>query len=247
MNAHGKEILSCLREVDIERRARAGDAGLAIRVSSIKRYQHARFERTYGDLLSSAHYGRAAKFFLEDLYGPGDFSQRDEQFARIVPALVRLFPHDLVGTVAAVAELHALSEQLDSSMGRAIATNGGHLEGMPEAPLAAAEYASAWRLVGRAPDRERQIQLMLDVGRALDRYTRKPLLRQSLKLMSGPAQAAGLGTLHAFLVTGFDTFREMKGAEGFLSTIGERERSLARHLFDGGTAANVGASRGLSS
>ena len=52
MNAHGKEILSRLREVDIERRARAGDAGLAIRVSSIKRYQHARFERTYGDLLS---------------------------------------------------------------------------------------------------------------------------------------------------------------------------------------------------
>ena len=58
----------------------------------------------------------AARFFLDDLYGPRDFSERDAQFARIVPALVRLFPHEIVGTVQALAALHALSERLDSAM-----------------------------------------------------------------------------------------------------------------------------------
>jgi hypothetical protein len=59
---------------------------------------------------------------------------------------------------------------------------------------------------------------MLAVGTALDRYTRNPLLRHSLRLMRGPAQAAGLGVLQAFLERGFDTFGEMRGATEFLQT-----------------------------
>jgi len=75
---------------------------------------------------------------------------------------------------------------------------------------------------------------MLDVGQALDALTRKPLLRHSLRLMRGPAMAAGLSALQRFLETGFDTFRAMRGAEGLLDTIARRERSLAAELFAGG-------------
>ena len=74
-------------------------------------------------------------------------------------------------------------------------------------------YAAAWRTVGRPADRERQIELMMAVGSALDRYTRNPLLRTSLRLMRGPAAAAGLGALQGFLERGFDTFRDMRGAQ----------------------------------
>ena len=74
---------------------------------------------------------------------------------------------------------------------------------------------------------------MLAVGSALDRYTRKPLWRQSLKLMRGPAQAAGLGALQRMLEKGFDTFRGLGGAQGFLDTVSRRENDLARRLFAG--------------
>ncbi len=60
----------------------------------------------------------AARFFLDDLYGPEDFTRRDEQFARVVPGLVRLFPQEIVGTVISLGELHALSEQFDTAMAR---------------------------------------------------------------------------------------------------------------------------------
>ena len=226
MNESGEAILRCLRDVAAERAHRAADPALAAQVAAVKSYQHSRFERTYADLLASERYTRAARFFLEDLYGPGDFTRRDDQFARIVPALVRLFPSELVGTVSSVAELHALSEGLDTATARA---GGAALPGE-------AAYANAWRAVGRPADRERQIALMVEVGRALDRYTRKALLRQSLRLMRGPAQAAGLGALHGFLVAGFETFRAMRGADEFLSTIARRERELAATLFGGGTA-----------
>ena len=221
----GESILRCLRDVAAERQARAADVEFGKRVAAVKRYQHERFAHTYADLLADQRYAGAARFFLEDLYGPSDFSERDVQFSRVVPALLRLFPAELVATVAELAALHALSEKLDSAMARALPT-GPCLDGQA--------YAQAWRATGQAGARESQIALMVSIGTALDRYTRNTFLRHSLRLMRGPARAAGLAALQRFLETGFDTFRAMGGAQGFLATISSRERALAALLFDGG-------------
>lgn len=227
MNPQVEHILQFLRHVAAERVRRRADPALAERVREVKRFQHQRFQRTYADLLASTRYARAAQFFLDDLYGPEDFTRRDEQFARVVPGLVRMFPKEIVGTVMALGELHALSEQLDTAMGAVI--DGPSIGDEP--------YATAWRAVGRPADRERQIMLMLAVGSALDSYTRNPLLRTSLRLMRGPAAAAGLGALQGFLERGFDTFREMNGAREFLDTVTTRERELAARLFAGGNVS----------
>lgn len=214
-------ILGHLASVDVERRARAADPALDARVQALKRYQQQRFERTYADLLAHPRYAGASNFFLQELYGPSDFTQRDAQFARIVPALVRLFPAEVVGTVETLAELHALSERFDSAMARML----------PDAPVEASSYVRAWQACGDPPGRERQIVLMEAVGRSLDHLTHNRLLRHSLKLMRAPARAAGLGALQTFLEAGFDTFRGMRGADEFLSFIGQRERNLAALLF----------------
>jgi len=235
VNADGQKILGYLNDVAAERAAHSADPAFAVRVKAVKAYQHARFANTYADLLAEPRYGPAARFFLDDLYGPSDFTARDVQFARIVPALVRLFPADIVRTVAALAALHALSEQLDSQMAQLLPGEAGAASNtLPDAEA----YGDAWRAVGRPADRERQIQLMLDVGKALDALTRKPLLRHSLRLMRGPATVAGLSALQRFLETGFDTFRAMRGAEGLLDTIARRERSLAAVLFAGWRGAS---------
>jgi len=221
MNADGLAILEHLQVVAAERAARKLDPALGERVTAIKAYQHSRFERTYADLLRQPRYTAAARFFLEELYGPHDFTRRDEQFARVVPGLVRMFPRELVGTVRTLGELHALSEQLDTTMARKV----------DALPIGPASYAAAWKTGSPEADRYRQIDLMLAVARALDRYTHNPLLRHSLRLMRGPARLAGLGELQTFLELGFDTFRGMRGAEEFLSTITSRERNLAAVLF----------------
>jgi hypothetical protein len=207
--------------VDAQRVLRASDALLDARVRAIKQYQHARFQCTYADLLATPRYVKATNFFLEELYGPNDFSKRDAQFARVVPALVRLFPHEVVLTVQTLGELHALSETLDTAMARV----------MQPGPVGLVAYAAAWQAVGRPADREAQITLMRRVGDALDGYTRNPLLRHSLRLMRGPARLAGLHELQAFLESGFDTFREMRGAKEFLDTVVLREREVKAFLF----------------
>ena len=207
------------------RAGRQADAGLAARVQAIKTYQARRFEASYTDLLASPRYRAAARFFLEELYGPQEFAERDAQFGRVVPALVRVFPHAVVETVEQLGELHALSESLDDATAR-------HLPGVdPAQPLAAAAYLQAWQAAGRPGARERQIVLTQAIGRSLDGFTRSRLMRSSLRLMRGPAQAAGLGALQRFLEAGFDAFGAMKGADDFLRWVGERERALVAALF----------------
>lgn len=222
MAANTTSILSQLDIVARERSLRAADPALLSSVGAVKAYQQRRFAATYADLLHSARYAGAARFFLDELYGPRDFSERDAQFARVVPAMVRLFPQEIVDTVDTLAQLHALSETLDTAMGRALLGT----------PPDRAGYIRAWQAVGDPAGRERQVSLTLTIGRELDRLTRKPLLRTSLHLMRGPARAAGLPALQQFLEIGFDTFKAMGGAQEFLATVGERERSLARALFD---------------
>jgi hypothetical protein len=227
-------ILQSLSAVDVERRKRAAMPGLADAVAALKTYQQQRFARTHASLLAHPRYGRAANFFLNELYGPQDFAQRDAQFSRIVPALVRLFPADTVGTVESLAAVHALSERLDSAM--AI-----HLQG--EAP-ARASYVRAWQGTGEPAARARQIELVMRVGEALDRHTRSFVLRASLKAMRGPARAAGMGALQTFLEDGFGAFGAMRGGEQFLATIHARETALIKRLFEPG--AVVAATRALA-
>lgn len=220
-------ILSHLSVVGAERQHRVATPGLEARVVEIKTYQQRRFCHTYADMLESRRYGAASRFFLDELYGPTDFTQRDQQFARVVPALVKLFPQQIVDTVGALAALHALSEALDTQMGL-------HLSSMPAArpvPVTRAAYRRAWQATGRVADRAEQIRLTVSVASQLDRLTRNLLLRKSLQLMRRPAQAAGLGDLQQFLERGFATFRDMKGAAEFITTIQAREEALAAALF----------------
>lgn len=215
-------IVLDLEAVERERTHRAAQPALAERVLALKSYQQSRFLHTYADLVADARHAAAARFFLDELYGPGDFTQRDLQFARIVPTVARLFPSEIVQTVAQLAELHALSESLDTTMGVTL----------DSAAIDAPRYVRAWQVCGRAQDRERQIDLTIRIGEALDLYTRRPMMTTSLRMMRTPARAAGLGDLQRFLENGFETFKAMRGAGHFLQTVAERERAFAVRLFE---------------
>ena len=210
-----------LLDVASERARRTADPLLALRVQEIKRFQHARFSSTYGDLLADPASGKAARFFLDELYGPMDFVCRDEQFSRVAPKVSGLFPGEIGRVVLGLARLHALSERLDTEMGAVVT----------RVPLDSDRYARAWRSVGQPAARSEQIELVREIGLALAKQVRKPLIRTTLRLMRGPAKAAGLDSLQAFLEAGFDAFRGLQDASGFVMAIADREMQLAAALF----------------
>ncbi len=194
----------------------------------VRAWQADRLARTYPDLLGSPRYAAAAAFFLSDLYGPKDFSARDEAIGRIIPTLTRMLPAAALETIAAAVELDVLAETLDQRVAVELRQR------QPEAhalAISAASYGEAYRAAGSPAERERQIRLIGRVGAALDRLARKPLIAGALRLMEGPAHAAGLGALHDFLARGFAAFRGMRGADEFLAVIGARESRLNARLF----------------
>jgi hypothetical protein len=207
------------------------DQELKHAVAGIKRLQARRFAGTYADLLVVDPYRQAAQFFLDELYGARDFSQRDLQFARIAGALQRIFPKEVVATAVALAELHALSEKLDFAMGQAWLRMGS-----PPIQDDALRYVTAWRTVANRDARSTQLYTVIALGREMEKLTQTPGLRLMLRMMRRPATAAGLGDLQRFLESGFDNFSSMARQKGltteFLKTIERRESEWMQQLFD---------------
>ena len=224
-------IRGCVERVAELRNLARGRPELDQALHWVKEFQSRRFAATYADLLNSREFGAASRFFLMELYGDWDYAQRDAQFARIATALEKYFPASVVATAVALAELHALTEELDFAMAQAALD--ANIRGHQDACL---RYLESWRLVGRMADRTRQLDAVLKVGAELDRLTQIRGLRMMLRMMRGPAKAAGLDALQRFLEAGFDTFSDMSStknlAANFLETIGNRERTWIGKLFN---------------
>jgi hypothetical protein len=124
-------------------------------------------------------------------------------------------------------ELSVLSVELDRRM----------IEKLdPDAPISVAAYCDAFRALSNREERLRQVALIVQVGRSLDRYVAKPMLRSALAVMRAPARAAGFAALQTFLERGVSAFRQMRGAAAFLATIETRETALVEAIFAGDRA-----------
>jgi hypothetical protein len=207
---------------------RQSDPALAAALERIGAWQARRLRQTYADLAPQSRYAEAIVFFETDLYGGGDFAQRDADLARVVPILVRMLPANVIASIAQAMELNAMSQELDRAL----------LAQLPNAaePFTVADYCVAYRRMDNRPARERQIRLLAAIGAALDGFVRKPLIRAALAMMRQPARLAGVSVLHDFLDRGFHAFRRMHGAELFLATIVNREMALMESILGGETA-----------
>jgi hypothetical protein len=185
----------------------------------------ATFAAHLSGLFSQPRYRIAGDFFLSEIYGARDFSQRDREALRVVPKLARMLPERAVETLMLAVELDEMSEQLDVRVAANI-----------ELPIDDAGYARAYAQAGTPEERRAQIEHVERIGRALEKLARLPLLTGMLHLMRAPAEAAGLSHLHHFLQRGFDAFKAMGPAGEFLQTIRERETRLMERLFAGDPA-----------
>lgn len=220
-------LVAFLGEARELRLAAAADAIHGRRRERLREWQAARLAKTHADLLESPRYARAATFFLSDLYGPKDFSERDAEVERILPLMTSMLPVSGLRTLLLAVEVDALSERFDAAM---VTELGSRLD----APgLSDEAYAEAYRAVGDRAGRQTQIRLIGETGEALEALARKPFVRGALKMMHGPAYLAGLGELHAFLERGFEAFRSMRDASEFIDSIVDRERAVAVAMFSG--------------
>ena len=213
-------------------RQHARAQGLAEAVHQVKRLQAQRFRGTYSDFLRLPRFAPATRFFLEELYGEHDFSERDQQFGRIAGALERMFPPAVSSLAVDLAETHSLTEVLDHEL----ATHWITLPTDTPDPL---RYVQSWRLTDAKEQRIRQLAVVQHMGDELQKLTRNTSLRMGLRMMRRPAQLAGLSALQGFLESGFDAFATMQDPTEFMKAIREREQRWINALFDSPQATVV--------
>lgn len=194
----------------------------------LQTWQTQRLERSFARFLQDPVRRPAASFFLSDVYGDRDFSQRNADIAKVMPMMQRVLPSALVATVTDGIELGALTHALDLRMAQALQRLAPRRRKIDEAL-----YAEAYREVGLPRLRARQIALIDHVGQGLAAALRMPGVSMLLKLSRLPAKAAGLGELQLFLERGFAAFAGLDDAQGFLADIRQHETAAMARLFAG--------------
>ena len=232
MTAHGSSIagmrLHDALEASFKARELAEERGLVERVDALERWQKQRLATTYRDLAKSKRHRAAIEFFTTDLYAPADLHQRDFDVRRMYPMMVRLLPESAIATIATAIELQSLTLKLDLDLVKALGTECDR-----DPCCTDKSYAHAYRKCDNRDQRERQIELIIEVGQDLDHLVRNPLIRGALRVARAPAALTGLGALQSFLERGFAAFRAMRNADHFLHTIEHRERKVMDAIFAG--------------
>jgi hypothetical protein len=206
-----------LRQVFADRPA------LQSRLKELQHWQSARLLRTHSDLRDSPRYRKAVDFFFKELYGGGDPQARDRDLLRVQRVMERLLPAEALRALTLAIELEVLSQELDAAV----------VEALPDGPINDENYAEAYRQNGRLDDRQRQIELISEIGDYLDHVVRRPIIRRLVRIARGPAHAAGFGELQELLEHGLIAFEDMQGASEFLATIDERELRAMRRIAEG--------------
>jgi hypothetical protein len=194
----------------------------------LRAWQSARLAGTHADLLASPRYGPACRFFLNDLYGPQDFSRRDQDILRIYHSTQRWLPKVLIHPLRLVIELNDLTTALDAAMLHALVAELEVTGG-----ITADQYAEAYRRCDNYDERACQIDLTVTIGREIDRLTRLPFIETTLHLAHGSAHWAGWGELQDFLERGFAAFKQIGQADVFLQTVSRRERQILDQIYAG--------------
>jgi hypothetical protein len=210
------------------RRQLVASSGLSPARRALAEYQAQRLARTYEDFHRQPRYRLAVEFFLKDLYGPLDFSQRDADIERVYPVMARVLSGAALDSITEALELHALSQELDARMVEILTSELGVTDRVD-----VHSYAEAFRRCANRAGRLRQVELVEHVGRALDDVVHHPVTYATVLAARLPAKLAGFGELQDFIERGVHAFRAMRSADDFIAAIGERERRMLEQIFAG--------------
>ncbi|MDI9244332.1 hypothetical protein [Marinobacter sp. CHS3-4] len=193
----------------------------------LAQWQAQRLKNTHSDLYADPGYHAGLEFLLTDLYAPSSMTRRDDNIDRVFPKMVKWLPDNLLDTFAGLVELNLLTQRLDLEMVDVLNRRGEAIDSLSES-----RYCEVVRASGRADERSKQISLMADTGRQLDRYVRNRTLGWVLSISRGPADMADLTDLHSFLHRGYSAFRAMDNVEALIDRLVARESQVLENILN---------------
>lgn len=200
-------------------------AGISPSLACVRDFQARRIAETYRDFTVQPRYAPVMQFFLEDLYAARDFSQRDHDAERAYHFLSKVVPADMLILVTDAIELTRLSNALDQDLLHVLEKELDFHDKLTEKL-----YAEAYRRCKNYAARQHQIELLVNVMRDAAEAARFPLSGAALRMVKGPAHAAGWHEMYAFLERGHHAFGKIKNPKDFLEAIQARETKIMQQI-----------------
>lgn len=195
--------------------------GLTDTIRKLQTWQTNRLLATHDDLWNSKRFRPPMQFFADEIYGPKDFSERDVELARAAPKMAKVIPEKGLQSLQTAIRLNRLSLELDLALAQSL----------QERTLNRDSYFECYRQSGSRAQREEQIELLEALSFDLPAVVKTPGISVVLKLSRKPAKLAGVGSLHAFLEDGFNSFKKVGDVNDFINPVITREKEMLNALF----------------
>ena len=181
----------------------------------------------FEDMQARRDQGAAVAFIISDLAGV-EISQRDREFAKVVPMMIRMLPKSVLASAAAAMRLNAAV--LENNLAICQALDAANLL---SGNVTEREYAEACRCVTTYAECMELVDLTVQLGHELQHAIGIPMIGVTLRAMRAPSRLAGIGALQAFLEKGFQTFSALEDVDEFLSEIERRMEDIFRRIYRG--------------
>lgn len=217
------------------------DAKLLPLIQGVQAWQTLRMQSTHQAHMSNPDTAPALAFFVEQIYGPKDFSQRDADIKRVVPKMHKYMPSKALFSLESALRLHALSYELDyvlalelkkhvTAANRQFVTPN-QTDANKRIIINQQTYAAAFVSGHNGHLRQEQISLLEELGNNLSDAVAIKGVAMMLALSKHPARMKGLQTLHLFLQDGYKAFKKIPNSQTFMREIISKEAHLVALLF----------------
>jgi hypothetical protein len=193
--------------------------------SALKLYQVNRLRSTYSDLLASKEYGKLGEFFFTDIYGPEDYSRRNNAFKKLSYFLKDAMGERIWTGVEKLIELNDLSEALDSRLLDELLSMGVSTN------ITQGDYEAAYRNCNNYDLRVRQIDFMVTSTAFMHEMSRIRAIGWIIRGVRLAAFFIGVGDVMKFLERGYKAFSSTAKIDKFNETIKEREMAILDHIY----------------
>jgi len=219
MSEHTKQIIRHLHGLKTMQEI-AEKAGLMTTIRAVQAWQCKRLLATHQQMYQQKRFKPAVEFFINELYGPNDFSQRDQDIARIVPKMSKFLPEKALQSLASALHLNTLSFELDFDLAKKLV----------DTEINRDTYAKAYISCNNLTTRQQQIDYIRTLGNDLADVVKLKGISSLLFISRKPAKMAGVLALHEFLEKGFKSFKNLGNVEDFITPVMDREHQIMQQL-----------------
>lgn len=195
------------------------------RLRRLQDWQSQRLSHTHRHLLDDPATAEGIRFLLDEVYGGRELLPVAREIRRALPRAMKLLPDKVMATSASALEAAILTQELDEQIADSL---GSELD----QPLTELTYLKGFRQDHHHDARQRQLQLVAELGHHLDRYIRSRMIQTTFRMVRKPAHAAGFANLYDFMDRSFRVMKPVPSVGLLLEQLAAREETIMQKVFD---------------